>query len=79
MSHYAGIGPLAKFLSLVMAVLLLATAVACIFYGSIVLAVCSSVVSAYAAMLFFDVLKLEMLEEMQQSRGTDHRPGDQTS
>ena len=68
MSHYAGIGPLAKFLSLVMAVLLLATAIVCIFFGSILLAICSSVISAYAAMLFFDVLKAEMLDEWRQSR-----------
>jgi hypothetical protein len=68
MAHYAGIGPLAKFLSLLVAVLLLATAIVCIFFGSILLAICSSVVSAYAAMLFFDALKLEMLHELRQSK-----------
>ena len=71
-------GQLVKFFSLLIAVLLLACAIACVFFGTIFLALCSAIVSAYAWMLFFDALKGEIVEEVHNARSERSEERDQS-
>lgn len=68
MNQFQAVKPVTKFLSLVLGVLLVAAAVACVCFGSVFLAVCCSIVGAYALMIFFDIMKAELVQELRQSK-----------
>ena len=64
-----------KFVSLCVAVLMLAATVACVVYSSVLFAVPAGVIAAYALGVYFDIQRDELIECL---RDDPHSPRDET-